>query len=129
MEKRIFPYKAGGIHDPVTVFADPLSTYRRIVTEVGGDLDGTLQMMQSLNPSQAIAATEKLLAATRAAFNLTPFNGMTGEGCCDEDVQALLERFTAWCEKKNPSAETSPTSPPASDSPGCVATGPALTFP
>ena len=109
MERKIFEYQNGA----VKVFADPEMILRQLSRGCDFDLDGVLKLCKSDNPAQSIPAIEKLLAAARGAFGMAPVNGLTGEGTLDDEVDAVLNSFWDFLEKKNPSAECSPMSPPA----------------
>ena len=109
MERKIFEYQNGA----VKVFADPEMILRQLSRGCDFDLDGVLKLCKSDNPAQSIPAIEKLLTAARGAFGMAPVNGFTGEGTLDDEVDAVLNSFWDFLEKKNPSAECSPMLPPA----------------
>src|SRR6185369_17597137 len=108
MERKIFEYMNG----EVKVFADPEVILRQLSRGCDFDLDGVLRLCKSDNPAQSIPAVEKLLVAARGAFGMPPIR-LTGEGFLDDEVDAVLTTFWDFLEKKNPSAECSPMSPPA----------------
>lgn len=109
MERKIFEYQNGA----VKVFADPEVLLRQISRGCDFDLDGVLDLCKSKNPAQSIPAIEKLLTAARGAFGMASVNGLTGEGCLDDEVDAVLNSFWDFLEKKNPSAGCLPMSRPA----------------
>jgi len=108
MERKIFEYMNG----EVKVFADPEVILRQLSRGCDFDLDGVLRLCKSDNPAQSIPAVEKLLVAARGAFGMPPIR-LTGEGFLDDEVDAVLISFWDFLEKKNPSAECLPMSPPA----------------
>lgn len=110
MKRDIFRYHDGTKER----YCDPLKALRAMVRECHGDLAGVVENCKSPSPELAASGAEKFIAAGRVAFEMTPFNAMTGEGAMDEDVLSVLGAFWAFLEKKNATPANLPTSVPAS---------------
>lgn len=72
---------------------DPLSLQRALRRETQGTLEQLLKSARDSDPMVSVPAAEAVLAATRAAFGLMPYDPTTGEGVMDRDVIALLRQF------------------------------------
>lgn len=120
-EKQIFEYKdaAGQVR-----LADPLEIKWRLQTLLAGKADEVVDRFYGDNPGQAMIAADKLKAAVCLVFELgQPFNAATGQGASWGCWTAALDAFLDWCEKKNQSAASLPTSPALTTEP-CPAESP-----
>ncbi len=94
------------------VFGDPLTLYRRLLARLGSDPNALIEQVNHEAVEVSAPATETFLIAVRAAFDMVPFDAVTGKGSRDEDAFAAFNQFSDFIEKKNLSAATSPTSSP-----------------
>lgn len=111
-DKKVFPYFDGRGN----VFGDPLRIWRRLNHMLEGDPNKFLAAAKDPSPEAAFEAKERVLEATRYAFEM-PFDSKTGEGATEADCEAALNAFEAFLGKKKVSAATTPTSSPLTDSP------------
>lgn len=112
MNRKVFgPYNDGA----KDVYADPLRVHRLLVNELKGQHREVLAASRSQSNEIAFPAIERLIAAVRVAFDMTPWDVATGTGATEDDCFNVLDQFLEWQDKKKESAETSPTSRPSSD--------------
>jgi hypothetical protein len=117
-ERAIFRYYNGA----QIVYGDPLHMDLRLREALGGNAK---QVYEDYNddehPEVNIPATLKLIEATRAAFEMLPFDPLTGQGARDEHCLKALWDLWEWTEKNGSGAVSSPsgsrpsTSIPSSD--------------
>lgn len=104
MDRNIFSYHDGK-QDRT---ADPVRILRLLAVHSSGNLAALVDLAKSDNPEQAFPATDRLLAASRAAFGIQAFE----QGGPNEDFPlAVLDQFFAFLEKKNLTPAKMPTSP------------------
>lgn len=115
-----FPPEARNIFGPVfngaeMVFYDPLRLKRRLQALLGSETQELLANWGHLD------AQERFLAAVRAAFDLPPFDQVTGGGATEEVVLGLWDGYNGWLKKNGrgtpPSATTSPPTATPPDTP------------
>jgi hypothetical protein len=83
---------------------------------------------QTDNPVVAAMAQDKLVKASREAFELQPFDKVTRQGDLDDDALKLVDDFRGWLKKKETTSASTPTSAPSSATPDfSPATVPGLT--
>lgn len=75
-------------------FADALAAYRVIELHLGSP-DQTLDLIDRAPPEQALKAEADLIAASRAAFGLAPFDKDTGGGVSDLAAKQLATELIA----------------------------------
>lgn len=109
---------------------DPLVVHRRLAAALEGNPAQWLQDCQSKDPVLKNKALEKTYPAIVYAFDLVPFDIMTGCGTTEKQAKELMNRFHAWLEKKNPTPDTSPTpsEPQASGHPTSTFGAPGVTI-
>src|SRR5262249_51754015 len=111
-DKRVFgPFNDGREQ----VYADPVASYRRLNFALGGSLKEHIRNSRSEDPTTRFAAVEKLVEATRYAFDLVPFDRLTAKGPVEAEIRILLKQFLDWVSKKNETPVTSPTCSPPTD--------------
>ena len=120
---RVYPYSNG----LTRVFADPFRILRELAVLLNGDPREVLEAARKAVPrssegqpvdseAEKVATAERAMAqirladATKQAFELTPFDKMTGTGFTDDEALELLYDFVAWLKKK----QTNGVSPPPS---------------
>lgn len=69
-------------------FADALAAYRVMEAQLGSP-DQVIGLIDSAPPDQALKAESDLIAATRAALGLAPFDSATGGGVSDLAAKLL----------------------------------------
>lgn len=130
-EQRIFgPYNDG----MADVFADPFKVFLALVRLLDGDpeavnkqarepfpLDSFDGEGKAIPPSaQDVAAwrlstseaQQQLADAAREAFEMQPFDKLTGCGATDEMCQKVLDDFLAYMDGLKKNIASTPTSPP-----------------
>jgi hypothetical protein len=121
MNKRIFKYHDGTKDRK----ADPLKSLRLLwesLPQYGGAVDAYF----SGDPEKRFPAQAMLAEAARQVFGLKEFVEETEEGLTEEMCLEVLWDLHDLLEKKNPDTESTPTSPPPTDSP-LSCTSPELT--
>lgn len=95
---------------------DPLNLLRRLnVGSPKGDLNVLLDMAESPEETEAIAAAEALAALVCRVFRLgSPWNEEKGEGVMEADWRPILDGFLSHLEKNGLPAGGEPTSQPSS---------------
>ena len=93
-----------------SVMADPLKVYRTLIREVGGDLKQTLADSNSSDLDVHIPAEETLVRAAVTAFNLAPFDPVTGTGSTETQILSVLDTFLNWIKSFQQPDTTLPTS-------------------
>jgi hypothetical protein len=112
-QRAIFgPYPRG---DGTSLHGDPIRIRRRLVHALEGDLNRWLAEYRCDIEPLAFAAAERLLAATVEAFDLIPFDPLSGVGASDDEVLGVLASFLAFEESKKKTASNSPTGVPPTD--------------
>ncbi len=126
------------------VYADPMEVYRELQKATAGQLRQVLKDARATGPADAEGddaetltrksaeradaemrawpAVEKLLAASRSAFHMTPFDRATGKGATERDCHKAVTAFFAFLTAEKKTGESSPTSAPPSA--GAVSVGP-----
>ena len=111
------------------VYADPLEVHRLLEKatksrvnllcrnaqhkgpeDAEGDDDETLEnkaLARAMSDAIAFPAIEELLAATREAFGLTPFDPATGTGATTRDCWAVLNAYFDFNAEQKKSTATS----------------------
>ena len=112
-EKKGFEYFNGA----KVVYGDPYAIFRQLIAGCDGDFEGVVKAWLGDNIAMRVKAIDKLLAVSRKAFAMVPFNPMTGTGATDEEVQQVMETFFDWSAQKKTKHDTLPTPPPATDCP------------
>lgn len=105
-DREIFEYYNGERN----VFGDPLRIWRTLNNLLEGDPNKVLQEAKSPIVDIAHPAQEKVLGAVDAAFEMVPFDSVTGYGAMESDRLAALDSFLVWVQKKSPRQETLATS-------------------
>jgi hypothetical protein len=79
---------------------DPLALHRRLVLASGGTLNDSLAVWGDPGAAEVdrAAAEDRVVAATRRAFDLKPFDA--DGGSTDAEVLALIRHFLEWLSKK-----------------------------
>ncbi len=111
MNKQVFSY---ALDDGIPRYADPFAVERVLTAFTGGDPEAAATALASEVPEIAHQATERVKAASAAAFNLPLFDTATGQGTDEETLLRLFNEFGAWRQKKNLTPGNSPTWPPLS---------------
>ena len=112
-ERNIFTYEVDG----KTKFADPISAFRKISEYPGIDIESDLKRIDSdLVDSPDMESLGKITNATRFAFGLLEFDGETGEGVLDAEVQEIFTEFIFYMAAIAKKKSQTPTSPPSMDS-------------
>ncbi len=96
-------------------WADPLYITRQMWLGTQGRLDELLRLMASEKEEESIMAwqaQDDVVNAARFAFAMLPFDPETASGATDDLVLDVLDEWAAYCEKKNPTFASSPTSLP-----------------
>lgn len=75
------------------IHGDPLTLHRALVRATAGQLEELLKQARSDDPATAVLAAEKVIDCTRVAFDLIPYDRLTGRGVMDRDALAILKRF------------------------------------
>lgn len=121
------------------VKADPFRVMRELVVILGGDPNAVIQAAREKPPARppditteqeeayrlacdAVAvrnaeSQHRLAAAARQAFNLPPFDELTGRGPLDDECLDTVYRFLDWLKKKRTSGGTPPASVASSAAP------------
>ncbi len=123
-ERRVYgPYDNGSR----VVFGDPFKINRTLIHMLKGEPNTVIAdyNLKEACPAK-FEATNLLMAAGIAAFELTPFDAATGNGMTESFVIKLIEDFMKWCSKKNEKPAPTPTSSPASDGPRSPFGGPQM---
>jgi hypothetical protein len=112
-QRNIFAYNDGCRE----VFGDPVAIDRRLTQALGcsphlvlTDAKATLPGTTELNGPVAFPAIERLMAATRQAFEMAPFDKATGMGAREEDCLAALNAFCSYMQVKKKNTAPSRTS-------------------
>ncbi len=118
-ERRIFEYHDGA----QKVYGDPLEINMRLSLTLPDADEVRRKINESdkpgLSPEEvyaAWAAHEKLCLAVREAFQMVEFDRTTGKGATSAQCIAVWNMFSRFMQKKNPSGDTLPTSPPSMES-------------
>ena len=129
-QKECFKYFNGAN----TVFADPLSTYRKILVETRGKpnelqraasmrIEPPDEMLKTLNIhvymqaeqeyaqklADASHAADLLEELTRKVFGMVAFDSATGQGANSYHCMKVWDDFAAFMSKKKPKPESEPT--------------------
>lgn len=114
-EKLIFQFFDGTEH----VWGDPLAINRRLTHACGGDINAVVAASKpskkNAEPVAIEQAKEILVRAIRYAFGMVDFNKQDGTGATDDECFAALNAYSAFLEKKNPSAANSQTCLPPTE--------------
>lgn len=117
------------------IFADPLAVHRRLTRALDGNPNEVLGKVdlgiagppdsyaseedyaaaleqERLTEPLRYEATERMVEAVRAAFDMAPFNRLDGAGATEEDCRAALDTFIVFMEGKKKAPVNSPTSSP-----------------
>src|SRR4051812_34920965 len=87
MNKDIFPYDNG----ERVVKGDPIALWRRFCIACEGDPDAWVRASEDKdNAWRAAEFSEKVLAAVRTAFRLTPWDDEAGTGAQDQHAYAAI---------------------------------------
>ncbi len=108
------PYATGKKNPDGTweyVFADPFRVRRLLDSLLPGD-EANRIVGQWPNGD-----CERLVATVRQVFGLLPFDPATGTGATEEAVIEIWDAWQGWCQKKNPTPGTMPTSTTVSPAP------------
>lgn len=77
---------------------DPLALYRKLLIQSGNRINDLLTDWQGEDPLKAALAEDTLVAVTRAAFALKPFDDP--EGVTDRHVLDTLAHYLEYTEGK-----------------------------
>lgn len=113
---RVYKY-FNGIQE---VYADPLMVHRHLMRLLDGASERIVNEANSDDVAISTPARDKLVAATRQAFGLLPFDPMTGAGAVEEEVMRIWDDFNCWLDKKKAKQETSPTDSPSTEGPSSM---------
>jgi hypothetical protein len=100
-----YPSGAGSLQ-----WGDPVRILRHLTFLLDGDPNAVLEKVRSGSPGEQHDALEKLLPAIISAFDVRPFDKVTGEGLTEDDLEGLLDGFIEWLALKKKKAEESPSS-------------------
>jgi hypothetical protein len=121
MNEDAFPYETW---DGQARFKDGQAAWIAIVRTLHGKPNDYIEKYNHPEPVMKADGAEGLILATRKAFNLPDFNGMTGEGASDAYALRLFGEFNTWLAKKKVTAALPPTSlPPSGSLPTPASTG------
>ena len=95
-ERQVFTYFNG----VKQVCADPLAVFRKVVAAFDGDVNTTLEQLDSDQPGLWAMATTRMIDVVREAFPMVPFDGDTGEGATDRDCLDALNAWRTWMNAK-----------------------------
>lgn len=132
LDLRTFPYNDGF----TDVRGDPFRILRELTVILGGDPNAVLQHARALPPAPSgdpdadralgdatlvrkAEAQHRLSAAARQAFEMAPYDRVSGRGPLDDECLDVLYSFIDWLKKKGTSGGSPPTSvtPAASPAP------------
>jgi hypothetical protein len=113
-EKRIYgPYPRG---DGQVVMGDPLRILRRLTYHLGGDPNEVLAKQNSPDPGEKYQADEAVYPAVCQAFDLVPFDPLTGKGTTEAEAQEILDHYRAWVGEPVAEGGSGPTCSPLTES-------------
>lgn len=103
----IFPYNDG----EKDRFGDPMRIERLLDTTAGGSFAKLLQLALSENPDISNPATDRELLCIQTAFEIKPFDPLTGQGTTEEFQFNLYDEFLRWRDKKKANGDSPPSLP------------------
>lgn len=135
MNEKIYPYDDG----QARVYADPWKALSDLTRLLGGDPEGVRRRATMPPPGDVLGdnnerhppdpdalaqwrletteAREQLVDAVRQAFEMQPFDKVTGTGARFDQCLDLMDDFLAWVKKNESSTVTTPTRPSTTDWP------------
>ncbi len=112
-EKRIYgPYDDGSGQ---VVFGDPHKINRTLIRLLDGDPNRWVRDHNSDDMVLQFEATNRLIAASIEAFQLTAFDKTNGGGLDEEAILKILKHFSKWMGELKKKDEPMPTGSSASD--------------
>ena len=121
------PYLVAGGTSPVLTMGDPLRIYRTLLLHCRGDINQVISDSHATIPAQyspegtklsdeqpdllkRYQSTDLLISATRAAFNMVPFDPQTGTGATDALCLSVFDTFMEWLESFDSPVASGPAS-------------------
>jgi len=95
-KRNIFPYHNG----VALVYADPLAIYRRLVLALDGEPNRWIEESRSDVAVLRVNAEQRLDQAVRVAFEMAPFDPLTGGGATAEFCDAALDAYLVYLDAK-----------------------------
>ena len=92
-------------------FADPKQAYRRLIHALDGDPNKYLRAIKSQSEPERFEAMERLIDASRAVFEMAPFDPGTGGGATDTDCLNVVRDFLHWIDDQKKSTRMTPICP------------------
>jgi hypothetical protein len=106
MNKDIFRYFDGAVYR----FADPLKIDRDLFIAAGCPINVLIEKSKNQDSPEGKRAEGAWIECVRAAFEMKPFDILTGEGATEDDCRRAWQDYTAFLEKKNQNPEPPPPS-------------------
>ena len=95
------------------VYQDPLKIRRILKAALDGKPDVWIGRTASPDPVEASLALDKIAKAARSAFDMVPFDGLSGKGATETQCLRAVQMFLDWQSSKKVSTKPSPIcSPP-----------------